>query len=184
MSKNNLPKYQTVQQEITLEEPVSTPAEMHGLLCGLVCASPMNFELPSCYQDSAIMRELYPVILEQFSHALDEETFKLELLLPDDEQPLSVRTHAIGEWAQGFMAGLGEGGFQIVNSNPEIQEILEDFQAIAQIQGGDPVDDKDVTEDDEKAFFNVYEYIRIAVLNIYTDLVIAENIDDPSDTVH
>lgn len=184
MSANTLPTYQAAQQQITSEDPVSTPAEMHGLMCGLVCASQENLLLPKQYKDSAIMTALYPQIVEQFSHALDQDTFTIELLLPDDEQPLSVRTEAIGEWAQGFIAGLGEGGFKIINSNPSIQEVLEDFQAIAQIQGGDAMNDSGIDEDDEKAFFEVQEYMRMAVLTIYTDLVIANSMDKKSDTVH
>ncbi len=156
MTDNTLPSYQAVQQDISSHDPVSTAAELHGLMCGLICATGSNTRLPEQYQESAIMRGLFPSVLNQFSHALDQETFMLELLLPDDNQSLGVRTQALAEWAQGFMAGLGEGGFKANKMNSDLEEILADFQDIAQIHGEEFIESEDVTEEDEKAFVEVY----------------------------
>lgn len=184
MVKETTLNYQTVQQSITTQDPVSNAAELHGLLCGLICASQGNNKLPMQYEDSAIMQALFPEIAKQFSHALDQETFTLELLLPDDQQTLPVRMQALAEWTQGFMAGLGEGGFQWKKATKDVQEIMTDLQAIGQINVEEFADDDVATEEDEKAFFEVYEYLRMAVLTIYTDLVIANNLDNNSETLH
>lgn len=184
MSQSYMLNYQTVQQSITAQDPVNNAAELHGLLCGLICASQGNNTLPVQYKDSEMMQALFPDVAKQFSHALDQETFMLELLLPDDQQTLPIRMQALADWTQGFMAGLGEGGFQWNKATNDVQEIMTDLQAIGQINVEEFADDAAATEEDEKAFFEIYEYLRMAVLTIYTDLVIANNIEDNSDTIH
>lgn len=174
MSKLNVSDYLTVQNQISTEDPVSSAAELQGLICGLICANDRG-SLPEQYQDSALMHVCYKEWQAAFSAALNEDSFSLQLLLPDDEQPLKLRIQAVAAWAQGFLAGLGEGGFSL-DKNKDVQEILEDFQAIAQLQ--EPEDEQS-EESDEKAFFEIVEYIRMAVLSFYTDVVIATHIEHP-----
>ncbi|MBX9705077.1 MAG: UPF0149 family protein [Gammaproteobacteria bacterium] len=184
MAQTTLTDYTMLQKSIQSHDPVSTPAELHGLLCGLICAAGTRFELPSHYQESEVMLHLLPLVTEQFSEALEQNQFSIELMLPDDEQPLAIRAQAMGEWAQGFLAGLGEGGLTRKLHNEVLEEMLQDFHQIAQIQPGDVHDETEVTEDDEKALFEVQEYMGVGVLSVYTELLILNNLDEAAETMH
>jgi len=89
-------------------------------------------------------------------------------LLPDDDDPLSMRTAALADFCAGFTYGLGIGvAGRGSRALPEdTQELVNDFQAIEAI---DPAD-ADTSSDEEAAFVELSEYVRVGVLCIHEEL--------------
>lgn len=152
-------------------------AETHGMLCGYVCAGPrmngkawidqiighMGFEPQEDNKKAAII-SLYNLSYDQISSM----EFGFQLLLPDDDVNLPQRARSLGEWCQGFLTGLGLAGVHIHNCKTD--EVRETLFRLAEISKID-YDTLDMCDADEFAFFEVCEYVRMAVLMLYTELV-------------
>ncbi|MHA6198318.1 YecA/YgfB family protein [Pseudomonas wadenswilerensis] len=151
--------------------PVS-PAELHGLLLGRSCAG-AGFDVDSWLADAAQLLESEPVdnvrsaligLQEMVKAELTGEDITIVLLLPGDEQPLTERAAALGQWCQGFLSGFGlnAGGKDL---SSEVNEVLQDLSAISQVQ-----DALEESEDGESDYMEVMEYLRVAPLLLYTEL--------------
>ena len=151
--------------------PVS-PAELHGLLLGRSCAG-AGFDVDSWLADAAQLLESEPVdnvrnaligLQEMVKAELTGEDITIVLLLPGDDQPLTERAAALGQWCQGFLSGFGlnAGGKDL---SSEVNEVLQDLSAISQVQ-----DALEESEDGESDYMEVMEYLRVAPLLLYTEL--------------
>ena len=90
-----------------------------------------------------------------------------ELLLPPDEEGMPLRARELGRWCHGFVTGLALGGITSKElDEEECEDALERFQEIAEIS----YDDIEIDEEDEIAYTEVSEYVRMAVLMIYSDI--------------
>jgi uncharacterized protein YgfB (UPF0149 family) len=162
-----LPDYQSLARLLAYH---IEPAECHGLLCGMLCADPSltaenwlaaaSRETTHASDTVSELRRLFTVTLDQ----LDSERFALHLLLPPDEQPLSERATTLGSWCQGFLAGLGLAGLDSLEAfDDEVREFIHDVSQIARV-GFDHVTGD---EDDEEAYSEIVEYVRIGVLLLH-----------------
>ncbi|MCB1757044.1 MAG: UPF0149 family protein [Gammaproteobacteria bacterium] len=154
-------------------------AEAHGILCGLLCVgkgadaakSWLELLVPEdCSPDNAVVAEfarsaeaLYHQTLRQLNH----ETLGFRLLLPDEQTDLGARTEALANWCQGFTYGLGVGGYK---EDPKIKrdtvELIRDFNEISRASYSDP----DAGEEEESAFYEIEEYVRVGVMLIMEEL--------------
>lgn len=154
-----------------------TPAEVHGLLSGIICA---NFRALSADtllevgffsfaeeglsdKQVKLLSTLYEVTKEKITNM----EFDFQLFLPPDDVSLLERAKALGEWCQGFMSGFGLAGGQLNE-----KEHFDAVDALKKISEAAQVDYQHLTisEADEAAFMEVVEYIRMAVLVIFSDL--------------
>jgi len=152
-------------------------AECHGLLAGLLCrepastASDFKFQLsamklavdPSAELDSALT-QAHACTVRQ----LQDEEFGFALWLPDDDEPLEERIIALGRWCSGFLAGLVCGG-QLDALSPEAAEAIEDLQQIAQAEMTSQGSEESDAEEDEIAFAEIVEYVRVVALMMHED---------------
>ncbi|MBI5039879.1 MAG: UPF0149 family protein [Gammaproteobacteria bacterium] len=177
MQQHSHPDYLELEQVLGRAEAVAGAAEVHGLLCGLLCAAGRLVEktwLVQVFADAdnrsvafqqgrAAVQRLAAWTVE----ALNDPVLGMDLLLPDDDQPLAERTAALGEWCQGYLLGLAAGGVdQDALLTEDIAELIHDFTEIS--QAGFDVDA--ANDDDEAAFCDVVEYVRVGVLLIYDEL--------------
>ncbi len=153
----------------------SDPAEIHGLLCGIYCLRGavgrdvwMLQVLGDGYQEAS--REETNILLELFeatTRQFNDTDLGLALLLPDDDEPLSERADSLGEWCQGFMAGLGLGGIDSRQDlSAEVQEFLRDLLEISRLE----FDTDEVDESDETAYVEIVEYVRMGILLVNEEL--------------
>ena len=151
--------------------PVS-PAELQGLLLGRCCAG-AGFTAEGWLEEAQVLFDnevpsnLHAALLglQEMVKAelLTESGVSLTLLLPSDEEALSLRTTAIGQWAQGFLSGFG-GNIGSTELSTEAQEVIEDLISIAQIQADDEED-----EEGEVAYMEISEYLRVAPLFLFSE---------------
>ena len=74
---------------------------------------------------------------------------------------------ALSQWCSGFLAGIGSSGDETLNAlSDEANDALKDLQQISTAD----VSDTDESEEDEIAFAEIVEYIRIVILMIREDL--------------
>jgi len=157
-----------------LEEP--DLAECHGITCGLLCRLPnASFDaMISLLDDLELVKAPGPgfkAALEQLLNAtkaqLSDENLGFSLWLPNDEEMLEDRTMALSQWCSGFLAGLGSSGDDILKAmSDEANDGLKDLQQISTAD----VADTSESEEDEIAFAEIVEYIRIVILMIRQDL--------------
>jgi uncharacterized protein YgfB (UPF0149 family) len=156
-------------------------AECHAVACGLlVRQSSANADeflnilaaLQVLPQPGPALRdallELFAIVAEQ----LDDEELRFRVWLPDDEQALEERTTALGQWCSGFLAALGSGlDGRLETLSAEAGEALADLAEIARADSGeDDPEEQDSIEDEEQAFAEIVEYIRVVVLMLREDL--------------
>ena len=166
--------------------------ESHGALCGMLCAqgsteaSQWLLHVLGEHEESnkplqAVGKQLLQIYQIAVAQMNDTEA-DFELMLPDDDEPLEERVEALGIWCQGFVYGLAAGGIQEGADLPEdSDEIIKDILEIS--RAGYAIDDDavvDINEDDEEAFMEVCEYVRMGVLLVYEELQPLQS----SQTVH
>ena len=164
-------------------------SECHGVLCGMICRDSGGDvkEFVSILEEmqlgAATGSALHGVMEEAFHSTrqqLSDEQFRFHLWLPDDERPLEERTRSIAQWCTGFLAGLGLGG-PLESMSEEATEALEDLKEIAQTGfdvGFELTDLFEPDDDDEQAYTEIVEYVRVATLILREELR-GPGVDDP-----
>lgn len=163
-----------LDNELTLFRFGVNASDLHGSLCGFLCGgghvSAHNWLAALAIEPAQdIASKPHPVIDRLYAECrdqLDDVELGFEPLLPDIDEPLAERAEALVEWCRGFLGGMGLAG---VNSSRELSadstEILKDFAAIA----ATCFEFKNA-EEDENAFSEVIEFIRVGVLLLHTEL--------------
>jgi uncharacterized protein YgfB (UPF0149 family) len=156
-------------------------AECHAVACGLLVRQPNARD--SAYLDllAALqvipgpgpalrdaLQDLYTAVAGQ----LADDDMSFAVWLPDDEQPLGERTAALAQWCNGFLAALGSGlEGRLETLSAEAGEALADLAEIARAQTeGELADETADVEEEELAFAEIVEYIRVVVLMLREDL--------------
>ena len=165
------PTYRDIQEIVPDYLGSGSAAEAHGLLSGMLCMDAgidceqwlENAADPAEPVPEGRDRALFLQLFEETRRQLDDFDFSFEPLLPDDDAPLEERAFALGEWCQGFLAGLG---YASKGSEwpGECTEILRDFVEIARL------DPAVAGEADEAAYAELTEYVRVGVQVIHSEL--------------
>lgn len=165
-------------------------AESHGTLCGALCAGldsdgpwleHIMDEATGTPEAQRRCREALTALRDSTHGQLAGGSLEFAPLLPDDELGLADRTDALSEWCQGFLFGIGLGGDRLKFDElaAESTEILKDMTQISQagFEGED-------TEEDETAYAEIVEYVRMGVQLLYEELQAPAEVAPSSDTVH
>lgn len=180
MSEDNipvdLPDFEVIAN-LFVEEGVGlvSPAELHGLIAGHLAAGarlqPAMLIQAACdlMDTEALKQESSKVTLLNLysatTDALESMDLEFELLLPDDENEISLRAEALGRWCQSFLSGFGlYGKHTDASLSPEAKETLNDLGQIAQISA-----DLEELDENESDLMEVQEYVRMAVLMLFTE---------------
>ena len=160
--------YDSVEAVLTAAGKLLQAAEVHGIFSGLLC---VHVDIPEEKAVSAVTEALPrekdkppPLLGSLFlrpRRALEDDQFTFDLLLPEDEAPLPERARSLAHWCQGFLYGIGLGGEQ--NWSEQAKEIMRDFQAISHL---DPATEG---EEDERAFAELVEYVRVGAQLLFTE---------------
>jgi len=152
-------------------------SELHGSLCGYLCAGGAAGTLAWCealalealhdlITDDADARRQFGLFFEDARARLIDPQLSFEPLLPDPEERVARRADALVEWCRGFVGGLGlagNDGAQALSANGE--EVLGDLSRIAasDLDTGDG-------DEDEADFSEVFEFVRVGVLLLQAEL--------------
>jgi uncharacterized protein YgfB (UPF0149 family) len=99
-------------------------------------------------------------------------------LLPDDDTPLRERADALSLWCQGFLYGLGSGTTPDPGKvSSEAGEIIRDLTEITHVG----VEADEENEENEAAFAEVVEFVRVGVQLLFVELAPARGEASASD---
>jgi len=151
-------------------------AECHGVVCGLLCRMPdasldtfiaLLDMLELVNGPGTALRLALGELLNASREQMADEDMGLVLWLPADNELLEERTIALASWCSGFLAGLGSGSEDVTQAlSEDANEALRDLHQIAKAV----VADTNETEEEESAFVEIVEYLRVVVLMIQEDM--------------
>ncbi len=156
-------------------------AECHGVLCGMICCEigqtaedylARLSDLQLAVESDSVLHDAMIEAFDSTVQQLEDEELRFNLWLPDDEQPLAERTQSLAHWCTGFLAGLGLGG-PMPHLSEEAAEALQDLQQIARAglsMHADDAEEEVLEEENEKAFCEIVEYVRVVTLILREEL--------------
>lgn len=176
----NLPSTGEVSAALAAARAPATPAECHGLLCGLLCAGaaePALTWVRHALDDESAAAPPPPLnrLFSETRRQLDDPDLAFELLLPPDDVALGERAAALAAWCSGFGFGVGasdRGGGGALPADSA--EFLQDVTEIARL-GGSAEPGGEV---DELAYTEICEYLRVGAMLMHAECAVAE--PDPS----
>lgn len=167
-----LPSYTDLTDALEKTQSPLHASEVHGLICGIICIAEGGAENQwetlvegpkKNKQSTELLRQLYTASFEEIS----QFSFEFALLLPETDTDINSRAECLGFWCQGFLTGLEQASTSIEErTSEEVKDALNDLTEIAQVQ----YEDIASTDEDETAYFELVEYVRLVVLMIYHDL--------------
>lgn len=169
VSETELPGWEEVASAARGLSLASTPAELHGALCGWLAGGGVDArdwvarvlvdaELPTPALDDALDRLRTASVVQ-----LGDTDFGFELLLPAVADQVAERAAALFDWCRAFLGGFG----LAVGDKPlsdEGEEALGDIGNLAAAR----IDDVE-PESDEEPLTEIEEYVRMAVLLLHAD---------------
>ena len=172
MTISSLPSFPEMNRVLEKLQLNDHPSQLHGLICGYICANEKK-EAPewdvffSRVKKNKKLADLFVQLYESSYHQLTEFSFDFSLLLPTDDENINLRAESLGLWCQGFLSALRQANVPIENRDPsEVTDALEDILEIAQLNFGDIGEN----EEDEAAYYELVEHVRLSVLMIFQEL--------------
>lgn len=157
------------------------PSECHGQLCGMLCGqadtslvvwlgrlvaqNDRTSETAIDLTDTA--RSALAGLFRATREQLQDSDYAFGILLPDDEVTFVARSFALSAWCRGFLYGLAMGGVTDTQTlSSDVQEVLQDIADISRLD----TDDASGDDDEESAFIELEEYLRVGALLIWNEL--------------
>jgi hypothetical protein len=156
-------------------------AQVHGLLTARLAldgraaeAQVLQQVLEGCNPADALVAEcaaLLQASLEHTAHELEARMSGFEPLLPADDAPAARRAEALAHWCEGFLHGLvatdRQRGAELAErlAAEPIADIIKDMLQFtrATVEGDD-------SDEEESAFAELVEYLRVAAQIVYEEL--------------
>lgn len=170
--------FHTINDQFLNMGAISSPSALQGLLCGKVCGG-QALDQAQWHQAAIDFLdldhvELAPEQLEVFDTLravtlllMDDMNFTFEPLLPEDGASLTRRTQELAGWCEGFLHGVGTSGLQTDKTlSSDVADALRDLAKISQVD----LADDEADEENEVYWNELVEYVKVAVLNVYTEL--------------
>ena len=183
MSETTLPDYLTVATELQSASLAVTPAEMHGLLTGMLSGGlsladkswqPLIFD----YTNEGMG---WPATLKVTTSEITGSGMELSMLLPDEDASASLFDLADGvsDWINHFISGLGLVGAQLNKASEGTKEALADLEEMAKLG----IDEEDDLEEQAQLLEHVIEHVKACALTIHAEFG-ARPSEDAAPTIH
>lgn len=182
--------FDTWNQWLEREGMITSAAEMHGMLSGLIASGQNVHEadwlgvVADLANEGQQFTAKMNTRLEELGRTIREDLASAELnfqlLIPGDEEPLADRLAALSEWAQCFLVGFGVNQQNLKAASSELREAIEDLAEISKLSS-----DIEADEEDERAYYEVAEYVRITAIMCFNELSSVANPTPPTNnTIH
>lgn len=192
MSEITLPEYQSIAAELKSASLAVSPAELHGLLVGMLSGGltiddqtwqPILFD----YTNEGMGWPTTALTCAQsvFKVTVDELTgssMELSLLLPDEpgEEGLFALADGLSDFVNHFISGLGLGGITLNNASDDTKEALADLEEIAKLG----IDEEDDLGEQAQLLEQVIEHVKACVLTIHAEFGVRPESSDSKPTIH
>lgn len=173
---NDISYYDQVLFALVAAHIQLSPAEIHGMVCGLLAGDhhvTVNEVMTVLFSEMTEIEKLpkkFKQTMEEMfaitAHELVDPDLGFQLLLPDDDEALAERVKALTEWSDAFILGLHQSGIAFEDiKNEEVQDVLLQLADFAQLDYSALTG----TEEEEKFYTEIVEYLRMAVLMLYAE---------------
>lgn len=192
MSEITLPEYQSIAAELKSASLAVTPAELHGLLVGMLSGGlaindqtwqPILFDytnegmgLPS--SALALAQSVFQVTVNE----LTGTSMELSLLLPDEagEEGLFALADGVSDFVNHFISGMGLAGIAIDKASDDAKEALADLEEIAKLG----IDEDDDLGEQALLLEQVIEHVKACVLTIHAEFGARPESNENKPTIH
>jgi len=171
MTQISLPTYIELSESLQDTPFKMHAAEAHGLVSGILTGTPAiapDWEsLVAGEKTTGRTHELLQSLHDGIAQQLYDLLFEFQLLLPQEEVVLAERAEALTFWCQGYLTGIKLVGIKMTDREPgEATEAIADLIEIAKMNYDEVV----ASDEDEDAYIELVEYVRMAAIVIYEDL--------------
>lgn len=175
-----LPSFASVQGALDHAGSGADAAELHGSLCGFVCACGNAARVPwlASLGEEGALQAAGPELLGELAavtwEALEQGNMGFTPLLPEDSETLNRRADSLAHWCQGFTGGLasgllaGGGGADLPGG--VTGEILADLSELARAAFAADEAAEDAGEGAEEAYAELVEFVRVSVQLLFEEL--------------
>lgn len=190
MSEITLPEYESVATTLLSASLSVTPAELHGLLTGMLSGGlalddnswqPLLFDYTNDgmgWPTSALQSA--ELLLKGSTKQLTGNGMELDLLLPSEDEELMLQADAVSEWVNHFISGIGLVNTTLQSMPEDVKEALSDLEEIARL-GIDEDDDMDEQAD---LLEQVIEHVKVCVLTIHAQYGKKPDAEQKAPTIH
>jgi uncharacterized protein YgfB (UPF0149 family) len=171
--------YDVLRDSLADAGAVVTLAELHGGMCGALCAGGVGAAvgwLEDCIADQQLassggLKTSLAEVIEASLRMLEGRELRFEPLLPSDDAPLEEQVHALAGWCHGFVAGLGASAPRLASragADATLTEVVNDFTQISRAG----LSDREAAGEDQPDFAlaQLREYVRAGVQIVFEDL--------------
>ncbi|MCL5049061.1 MAG: UPF0149 family protein [Firmicutes bacterium] len=175
MTKTPSKLFDQLNRQLHEQEIIVSAAEVHGMLTGLVASCKPSEQrewlvvLADLINEGQKFADSMIASLEQL-HEFTVEGLRcpdlsFQMVLPSDDEPLADRLTSLTEWAQCFLVGFGIHQQNLAKASPDLQEAIQDMAEISRLST-----DVVANDEDERAFYEVSEYVRITAIMCFNEL--------------
>ncbi|AYO13383.1 YecA family protein [Vibrio owensii] len=192
MSEITLPEYQSIAAELKSASLAVTPAELHGLLVGMLSGGlaindqtwqPILFDYTNegmGWPSSALA--LAQSVFQVTVNELTGTSMELSLLLPDEagEEGLFALADGVSDFVNHFISGMGLAGIAIDKASDDAKEALADLEEIAKLG----IDEDDDLGEQALLLEQVIEHVKACVLTIHAEFGARPESNENKPTIH
>ncbi|QYR52851.1 UPF0149 family protein [Lysobacter soyae] len=170
-----LPEVADLAAELRELELATQPWELHGALAGWIAGGgQINRRwVADVLADPALADVVEGSALEALGKAtfaqMQDSSLGFELLMPDEDASLEIRSGALFDWCRHFLGAFGLAAGAQPKLSADGEEALEDLAQLATATA-EPEGD----EEDEAAFTEIEEFVRVAALLLHGDCALAQ----------
>ncbi len=178
--------HQTINKIFQINESEITASEAHGVATGMLCikieSEAANW-LTELFPENIVLLDEDKTILitlfEQTRKLLSEDdfSFRFDLFLPGDDEPLQYQLESLRSWCEGFLFGVGHNS-SASDWSAETNEIMKDIVEFTKLDANvdDEIDiDEDEINENEAALIEIQEYLRAAVMLLRDQFIEEDN---------
>ncbi|MDA9556313.1 YecA family protein [Vibrio sp.] len=191
MSEVHFPSYETFFSELRSAGLAVTPAELHGLMVGMISGGgdihdtswqPMLFD----YTNDGMGWPHAALTLAELTRTisikeLTSTSLDMSLLLADDDNgDLFELADSVSEWVNHFISGLGLVNAKLNKASSECKEALSDLNEISKLG----VDENDDMREQAILLEQVIEHTKACVLTIHAEFGARVDTQASTPTIH
>ena len=192
MSEITLPEYQSIAAELKSASLAVTPAELHGLLVGMLSGGlaindqtwqPILFDYTNegiGWPSSALA--LAQSVFQVTVNELTGTSMEVSLLLPDEagEEGLFALADGVSDFVNHFISGMGLAGIAIDKASDDAKEALADLEEIAKLG----IDEDDDLGEQALLLEQVIEHVKACILTIHAEFGARPESNENKPTIH
>lgn len=171
----NWPDYETLEYRLIAANTPFSISYIHGMMVGILCVDSRHAskgrqliqeKMPEMSEDTGQISELLNNLFSLTQTELQTLERGVTLMLPPDDVMLPQRLEALADWCAGFLEGIKAEATPkgSLAQLPLVCEFLEDLTQIKELSF-----DAAPTQENEKDYMEIVEFVRVGVLLIHAE---------------